>query len=163
MLPFNTTSLANGECGEETFEATIDPCKPFFNYEINLKTEEKDCRGYYFGRREIKSRCEVESDIECTLEDGTYCEEYGGPEIVVSQQKPGSGCPAIQCILDTPESCLQDVEYKFTVYNRNGRQHPILFDLKHPKIANSKVAWKLVKPNKKHFERLEGGLSRKCL
>ncbi len=101
----------------------------------------------------MKSNCNVEGNIECFLEDGTPCGEYNGPRLITSIEAPG--CPAITCIDETRESCRQDVRYTFTLRNKDRPQRSVVFDVKHPKISNSMVAWKIVEPNKVHFEPLQ--------
>jgi len=68
--------LRKGECDQEQWEADIDTCKPFFNYEVNIfasgtntNMENKQCRGYNYARQ-MKSICKLQLNIGCMVLDG---------------------------------------------------------------------------------------------
>ncbi len=105
VRPVPTSTLANGECDEQTWTIPINNCKQFFNYELNVKTDVNDCRGYHF-ERQMKTLCRAPGEVDCTFADGTKCEVYTGPTLKTITKE---GCPDITCIDQTPESCRQAV------------------------------------------------------
>lgn len=150
VLPVPTGLLTRGECDEEEWTFQINNCKQFFNYEVNVKTADSQCRGYFF-TRQMKTLCKSGGDVTCTFPDGRACADYNGPPIKIIDTP---GCPSITCIDQPASECKKDLTYGFTVRNRVDQ--PLDFDLESPQIANSKVAWKIVQPNNVNFRNLPG-------
>ena len=150
VLPVPTGLLSRGECDEEEWTFQINNCKQFFNYEVNIKTANSKCRGFFF-TRQMKTLCKAGAELTCTLPNGTSCANYNGPPVRTIAEP---NCPVIKCI-DQPEAfCKQNLNYGFTIRNREDQ--PLDFDLDSPQIANSKVAWKIVETNNNNFADLSG-------
>ncbi len=99
----------------------------------------------------MKTLCKAGAELTCTLPDGTSCADYDGPTVRTIAEP---NCPVIKCI-DQPEgTCKQNLNYCFTIRNREDQ--PLDFDLESPQVANSKVAWKIVEPNSVNFSDLSG-------
>lgn len=146
MFDVPTSSLGNGKCKTESWRLEINNCEPFFFYEIEIKTPDAKCGGYFFARQ-MKAICNVYGDIACSLEDGTPCKDYDGPIVRTIEEE---GCDTIKCIEgETAKSCRQNIDYKFTIHNKVDQK--VKFDLSPPQLANSKVAWKIVEPNDQNF------------
>ncbi len=131
-------AIDKNECQGETWTTTIDTCKAFFNYEVNVFANDIDqpmCRGYNFARQ-MKSLCKLEGSVSCTVLDG----ENGGAGTPCDQV---GACSYFKGDDKAPE-CFQDVRYDF-VYNNYNNQ-PVRFDLEGEKITRAMVAWKPV-PN----------------
>jgi len=154
VLPVPSGVLSRGECDEESWTFQINNCKQSFNYEVNVKTADSQCRGFFF-TRQMKTLCKSGGEVTCTLPNGTRCEDYDGPSLKTISEP---GCDPIACIDQSPESCKQDLNYGFTARNRVGQ--PLDFDLSSPQVANSKVAWKIVQPNDVNFGNLPGNSDR---
>jgi len=141
--------LRNGECDEEQWEATINTCKPFFNYEVNIfasKTESKQqCRGYNYARQ-MKSICAVDSNIGCMVLDGknggegTPCKEV--QRCLITEDDIVNGVSR-QC---TCPECIQDVRYDFEYTNLTRDQN-----LKLDPWSSAKIRWQKVQNNKDYF------------
>ncbi len=146
-----TSSLAPGECDEAAWSFFVFNCSPYFNIEFDIKTDDKQCSAYSF-ERQMKTLCKTDGRITCTLGGdssslpATKCESYEGPKFKIIKKE---GCPNVKCIDQSPASCRQDVTYDFDL--RNSNNQGVKFDLKHPNISNSKVAWKIVGNNKQNF------------
>jgi hypothetical protein len=154
VLPVPTGLLSRGECDEEEWTFQINNCKQFFNYEVNIKTANSQCRGFFF-TRQMKTLCKAGAELTCTLPNGTSCANYNGPPVRTIAEP---NCPVIKCI-DQPEAnCKQNLNYGFTIRNREDQ--PLDFDLDSPQIANSKVAWKIVETNNNNFADLSGDNNR---
>ncbi len=96
----------------------------------------------------MKSICRIGGEVDCTLANGLKCENYSGP---LTKTFPATDkCPEVKCIQGTLDQCKQDVTYDFKLTNRFNDQ-TVKFDLESPQIANSKVAWRIVEPNKSRF------------
>lgn len=140
------SSLGDRKCKTASWRLQINNCEAFFFYEVDIKTTEKKCGGYFFARQ-MKAICDVHGDITCSLADGTPCEDYDGPIIKTIEE---AGCKTIKCIDgETPKSCRQSIDYKFTINNKVDQS--VKFDLSPPQLANSKVAWEIVEPNDQNF------------
>ncbi len=130
--------IDRNECQNKSWTTSIDTCKPFFNYEVNVFASDIDqpqCRGYKF-ERQMRSMCKLNGSVSCTVLDGknggsgTPCEEVKACDYFEGDDKaPG---------------CFHDVRYDF-VYNNNNNQ-PVRFDLEGEKVTRALVAWKPV-PN----------------
>ncbi len=156
-----STILSPGECDENEFSVLINTCRPSFNYEVNIKTNDEYCRAYFF-ERQMKSLCKANGTVDCTLKNPSSgatskCQLYEGPKLVTIKK---ANCPEITCIDQTPASCRQDITYDFEIKNFNDQE--VKFDQNPPQVANSKVAWKIVEDNKKNFADLGPGGNSKC-
>jgi hypothetical protein len=115
VLPVPSGVLSRGECDEEsswTFQ--INNCKQSFNYEVNVKTPNSQCHGFFF-TRQMKTLCKSGGEVTCTLPNGTRCEDYDGLSLKIISEL---GCDPITCIDQSPESCKQNLNYGFTARNR---------------------------------------------
>ncbi len=130
--------IDKNECQGETWTTSIDTCKPFFNYEVNVFANDIDqpqCRGYNF-ERQMKSLCKLQGSVSCTVLDG----KNGGV---------GTPCADVRACTynkgdDKASECFQDVRYDFLYTNHNNQS--IRFDLEGEKVTRAMVAWKPV-PN----------------
>lgn len=146
--------LHNGQCDEEQWEADIDTCQPFFNYEVNIfasNTSHEQCRGYNFSRQ-MKSICKLQAKIACTVLDGknggkgTPCKEVERCVIVGDDFVNGV---STEC---TCPRCIQDVRYDFEYTNPNNQvlrlDSETVLTRRH---SNAKIRWQTVLGNKKYF------------
>eukprot|EP01083_Nonionella_stella_P278013 945314_1 len=144
--------LRNGKCDKEQWEADIDTCKPFFNYEVNIfaskKNKNKQCRGYNYARQ-MKSICKLQSNIGCMVMDGknggkgTPCEEVQRCTIVEEDLVNGV---SRRC---TCPECIQDVRYEFEYTNPNNQL--LRLDPEIVTTSNAKIRWQTVQDNRDYF------------
>lgn len=166
--------LRDGTCDEASWEAVVDTCQPYFNYEVNIratssvyKNEKTECRGYSFARQ-MKSLCQLNANIECTVLDGhgsngkgTPCDEIQSCIRIGDNFESGT---SIECNCDSKgRECIQDVRYDFSYSNANGQtlrldtgNGTVMESMKtwENKISNIKIGWRVVNDNGKYFKDL---------
>lgn len=136
--------LRHGECDEESWDSEIDTCGNFFNYQVNIfasNTSHEQCRGFNFARQ-MKTRCDLRSKINCTVLDGknggegTPCEDYN-PCMQPSGHSDGSSC-----LCEKQSDCTQNVRFDFEYQNANNS-----LNFRSTRQSEARVAWNTIANN----------------